>query len=217
MHWVYYFGRGLIRILAFPFGGCKVRGRENVPGQRPYLFISNHLHLADPPLVGASIKQKSVFIAKEELFKHCWSRFWVKNYGAFPIKRDGVDREAIRQAEEWIKKGVSVVMVPEGTRSPNGKMQEALPGAVLIATRLNIPIIPVAITGSEKLKNVKWAFLHHPRVTITIGKPFTLPPVEGKLTKDKRRELLGIMMGHIAAMLPPEYRGVYGEDNHAGN
>jgi 1-acyl-sn-glycerol-3-phosphate acyltransferase len=217
MHWVYYFGRVLIYILMFPFSSWKKRGRENVPGPGPYLIISNHLHIGDPPLVGASFQYKSVFMAKSDLWENPWSRFWVKNYGAFPVKRGGVDREAIRQAEEWIKKGVSVVMFPEGTRSPDGKMHEALPGAVLIATRLNIPIIPVAITGSDKLRNARWAFFHRPRVTITIGKPFTLPPVEGKLTKEKRRELLSIMMGHIAAMLPPEYRGVYGEDYHAGN
>lgn len=216
MHWVYYFGRGLIRFLAFPFGGWKVRSRENVPASGPFLVVSNHLHLADPPIIAASFPLKCVLMAKSDLWESSWSRFWVSNFGAFPVRRGGVDREAIHQAEDWIKKGVSVVMFPEGTRSPNGKMQEALPGAVLIATRLNIPIIPVGITGSDKLRKLKRAFWHHPKITVTFGKPFTLPPVEGKLTKEKRRELLGIMMGHIAAMLPSEYRGVYGED-HAGN
>jgi len=215
MHWVYYFGRGLIRVLAFPFGGWKVRGTDNIPDQGPYLIISNHLHLADPPIVGASIKHKSVFIAKEELFKHRWSCFWVKNFGAFPVRRGGVDRNVIYQAEGWVKRGVSVVMFPEGTRSPNGTMQPALPGAVLIATRLNIPIVPVGITGSDKLRSLKRAFWHHPMITVNIGKPFTLPPVEGKLTKDKRRELTRIMMGHVADLLPPEYQGIYARRENA--
>ncbi len=217
MHWVYYFGRVIIYVLLFPFARWKKAGRDNVPGPGPYLVISNHLHLADPPIVGASIKQKSVFMAKEELFKSYWSRFWVKNYGAFPVRRGGVDRNAIRQAEEWVGRGVSVVMFPEGTRSPDGTMQSALPGAVLIATRLNIPIVPVGITGSDKLKRIRWAFWHHPLITVNIGKPFTLPPVEGKLTKEKRQQLTRIMMEHVADLLPPEYRGVYARRENAGD
>lgn len=217
MHWVYYFGRIIIYVLLFPFARWKKVGRDNVPGSGPYLVISNHLHLADPPIVGASIKQKSVFMAKEELFKNFFSRFWVKNYGAFPVRRGGVDRNAIRQAEEWAGQGVSVVMFPEGTRSPDGTMQPALPGAVLIATRLNIPIVPVGITGSDKLKKLGWAFWHHPLITVKIGKPFTLPPVDDKLTKEKRQQLTRIMMEHVAELLPPEYQGVYAREKDAGD
>lgn len=217
MHWVYYFGRVLIHILLFPVARWRKKGRDNVPGPGPYLIISNHLHIADPPIVGASIRQKSVFMAKEELFQRRWSRFWVKNYGAFPVRRGRIDRNAIHQAEEWVGRGVSVVMFPEGTRSPDGKMQPALPGAVLIATRLNIPIVPVGITGSDKLKNLRWAFWHHPTVTVNIGKPFTLPPVEGKLTREKRQELTRMMMEHVADLLPPEYQGVYTRGENAGD
>lgn len=215
MHWVYYFGRGLIRLLAFPFGGWKTRGRENIPAAGPFLVVSNHLHIADPPIIAASFPLKCVLMAKADLWESGWSRFWVSNFGAFPVRRGGVDREAIRQAEAWIKKGVSVVMFPEGTRSPNGQMQPALPGAVLIATRLNIPIIPVGIKGSEKLKKLRHAFWHHPKITVDFGKPFSLPPVEGKLTKEKREELIHIMMGHVADLLPPEYQGVYGGGENA--
>jgi 1-acyl-sn-glycerol-3-phosphate acyltransferase len=215
MHWVYYFGRGLIRLLAFPFGGWKVRGRENIPAAGPFLVVSNHLHIADPPIIAASFPLKCVLMAKADLWESAWSRFWVSNFGAFPVRRGGVDREAIRQAEAWIKKGISVVMFPEGTRSPNGQMQSALPGAVLIATRLNIPIIPAGIKGSEKFKNLRRAFWHHPKITVEFGKPFSLPPVTGKLTKEKRQELTRIMMGHVADLLPPEYQGVYKRGENA--
>jgi 1-acyl-sn-glycerol-3-phosphate acyltransferase len=215
MHWVYYFGRGLIRVLVFPFGGWKVRGRDNVPASGPFLVVSNHLHIADPPVIAASMPLKCVLMAKADLWESGWSRFWVSNFGAFPVRRGGVDREALHLAEEWIKRGVSLIMFPEGTRSPDGTMKTALPGAVLIATRLNMPIIPVGITGSDKLKNLKRAFWHHPKITVNIGKPFTLPPVNGKLTKEKRQELTRIMMEHVADLLPPEYRGVYARRENA--
>jgi len=215
MHWVYYFGRMLIRILLFPIAFLRVKGRENITGPGPYLIVGNHNHLADPPIVGTCIKQRSVFMAKSELFQHPWSRFWVKNYGAFPIHRGGVDREAIRHAESWVRRGVSIVMFPEGTRSPNGQMQSALPGSVLLATRLGIPILPVGITGSDKLRNLKWAFLHHPTITVRIGKPFDLPRKDGKLIKEERNKLLTTIMEHVADLLPPNYRGVYAKENNA--
>jgi 1-acyl-sn-glycerol-3-phosphate acyltransferase len=209
MHWVYYFGRVLIHILLFPVAFLKVKGRENIDGPGPYLIVCNHLHIADPPIVGTCFKQKCVFMAKDELFQQAWSRFWVKNYGAFPIHRGAVDRESIRSAESWVKSGVSVVMFPEGTRSADGKMKTALPGSVLLATRLDIPILPVGITGSDKLRNLKWAFRHHPTITVRIGKPFNLSKSDGKLTREERNRLLTNIMEHIAELLPAEYRGVY--------
>jgi 1-acyl-sn-glycerol-3-phosphate acyltransferase len=215
MHWVYYFGRVLIHILLFPVAFLRVKGRENIPGPGPYLIVGNHNHIADPPIIGTCIKLKSVFMAKSELWDNAWSRFWVENYGAFPIHRGGVDREAIRHAEKWAKRGVSIVMFPEGTRSRNGQMQPALPGSVLLAARLGLPILPVGITGSDKLRNLKWAFWHHPTITVNIGKPFYLPETEGKLTKEKRNKLLTIIMKHIADLLPTEYHGVYAREKNA--
>ena len=81
---------------------------------------------------------------------------------------------------------------------------------------MNVPILPVAITGSEKLRNLWWCFLHHPRITITIGKPFNLPPAEGKSTREQRQQMIDYIMRKIAALLPPEYRGVYAGGKNAG-
>ncbi len=209
MHWVYYFGRVLIRILVFPVANWQVKGQGNVPEGSPLLIVCNHLHLADPPIVAASIKPKSVFMAKEELFQHRWSRFWVGNFGAFPVRRGGIDREVIRHAEHWTKRGVSIIMFPEGTRSRNARMQSGLPGSALLASRLGIPVLPVSITGTEKLRNLKWCLRHRPTITVTIGRPFRLPPFDGNLTKEARYQLTTSIMERIAGLLPPEYHGVY--------
>jgi 1-acyl-sn-glycerol-3-phosphate acyltransferase len=209
MHWVYYFGRVLIRILIFPFASWEVKGQENVPAQGPMVIVCNHLHIADPPIVAASIKLKSVIMAKEELWHHNWSRFWVENFGAFPVRRGGIDREAIRQAEHWLKQGVSLIMFPEGTRSNNAQLQQAFPGAALIALRTSVPILPLSITGTDKLRDLIWCFWHRPRITVTIGQPFNPPSPDGKLMRDQRNQLTNEIMGRIARLLPPEYRGAY--------
>ncbi|MCJ7605520.1 MAG: 1-acyl-sn-glycerol-3-phosphate acyltransferase [Dehalococcoidales bacterium] len=215
MHWVYYFGRVLIYILLAPFGWIRVVGKENVPDKGPVLIVSNHLSLGDPPLIAASIKLKAVIMAKEELFQHPWSRFWVKNFGAFPVRRDGVDRQALKDAESWLNKGISLIIFPEGRRSLNAAMEPALPGAALLAARLGVPILPVGITGTEKLNHLKHCFFHRTKVVITIGKPFKPPAIHGRITREHRNALIHDMMKEIAALLPPEYRGVYAGENDA--
>ena len=222
MHWVYYFGRVLIRILVFPFANWEVKGRENVPGKGPLLIVCNHLHLADPPIVAASLPLKCVFMAKEELFRDGWSRFWVGNFGAIPVSRGGVDREAIRRAENWLQKGVSLIIFPEGGRSPTAQIQPAFTGAALIAIRTGVPVLPVSISGTENLKgmrpkNLMWCLLHRPKITFNIGRSFQPAPADGKLPKEQRSALMNDIMGKIAALLPPEYRGVYGGGGNAQN
>jgi len=217
MHWVYYFGRVLIRIIALPYVFWKVKGKENLPARGPVIIACNHLHVADPPIVASSIPLKSVFMAKEELWHNKWSRYWVTNFGAFPIKRDSFDREAIRQAEQCLAKGLSLIMFPEGARSKNAQMTQALPGAALIALRTGVPIVPVAIAGTEKIRNLKWCFFHHPTITITIGKPFNPPPCDGKTTKELRNKLADDIMYKIAELLPKSYRGVYDREKTPEN
>jgi len=217
MHWVYYFGRGIIRVLVFPFASWKVKGRENLTSGGPFLVVCNHLHIADPPIVAASLPLKCVLMAKEDLWRDTWSRFWVKNFGAFPVRRGGVDTQAIRQAEQWLKKGVSVIMFPEGGRSRSSSLQKALPGAALIAQHTGVPILPVSITGTEKLRHLKSCFLSHPRITITIGRAFTLPPGNSKTKRGQRQEIIDSIMRQIAALLPPKYRGIYDNEKTAGN
>ncbi|OGO07914.1 MAG: hypothetical protein A2Y92_05415, partial [Chloroflexi bacterium RBG_13_57_8] len=208
MHWVYYFGRVIIHIMVFPFAWWVVKGRENVPEKGPVLVVCNHLHLADPPMVAASLKLKSVFMAKEELWRDGWSRFWVENFGAFPVRR-GIDTGVIRQAEGWLKRGVSVVMFPEGGRSKTGGLQAAYDGAALLALRTGVPVLPVSVTGTDKFKHLRWCLFHRPRVTITFGRPFLPGPGEDKLMRDRRKALMNDIMKRIAALLPPEYRGIY--------
>ena len=217
MHWVYYFGRIFIPTIASPFFSRQVKGKENLPAQGPVIIACNHLHIADPPIVADSIPLKTVFMAKEELWHNKWSRFWVENFGAFPVKRNGFDREAIRLAEEWLGKGISLIMFPEGERSKNAQMKKALPGAALLALRNGVPVVPVGITGTQYIRNLKWAFFHHPKITITIGKPLYPPDCDGKPNKEQRNQFCEDIMYKIAELLPKEYRGVYDREKTTEN
>ena len=210
MHWVYYVGRFLTRTVLLLLTRWRVRGEENIPGQGPLLIVVNHLNLTDPPIVGVSIGRKAMFLAKEELFRSRFSGYFMRNFGAFPVRRGGMNNEVLRKAEQLLKQGVALIMFPEGRRSLGAQLAPALSGAALIASRSGAPVLPVGISGTEKIKGIAWVF-RRPRVTVNIGFPFSLPQVNGKLTRAELTECTDSIMAHIAELLPAEYQGNYAE------
>jgi 1-acyl-sn-glycerol-3-phosphate acyltransferase len=206
--WFYYIARGLLIGLFKLLTRWQVKGKENVPEEGPVLVVANHLNLADPPLLGVSLKRRVIFMAKEELFRSPLSAYFLGGFGSFPVHRGKLDRQALRSSQQVLADGQVLVMFPEASRSRSAKLKKALPGSALIACRSGVPILPVGIIGTEQLRGVSFLF-RRPRVTINIGQPFSLPPVEGKLTREKLVEYTDIIMRHIAELLPPKYRGVY--------
>jgi len=208
MPWYYYVGRAMVWVLFILLTRWRVRGKGNVPSQGPLLIIANHLNLADPPLLWVSLNRKVVFMAKEELFRHPFPGYFIRGFGAFPVRRGQMAREALRQASQALARGQALVMFPEGVRSHGSRLRRAFPGSALIALRSGAPILPVGITGTEKIKGVAW-LLRRPQITVNIGHPFHLTAASHKLTKAELAELTSNIMGHIAELLPPEYRGHY--------
>jgi 1-acyl-sn-glycerol-3-phosphate acyltransferase len=211
MHWIYYGGRYFTRFVLFLFTRWQVLGKERVPDEGPLLIAANHLSLTDPPIMGCSIDRHSMFLAKEELFRSWIKRYFVGNYGGFPIKRGGMNRDALRFAERWFGRGKALIVFPEGRRSMEGQMVDAFSGPALIAVRNGVPVLPVGIYGTEKITGLAW-WLRRPRITVNIGSPFHLPSVNGKVTKEQLAEFTHSIMTRIAELLPGEYRGRYGEE-----
>lgn len=164
--------------------------------------------LADVPLIAASAGRKTVFMAKEELFRSRISSYFYGGMGSFPVHRNKLDRKAMRQAKQMLVEDWALVIFPEGTRSPDAQLQTALSGAALVAVRNNVPILPIGLVGTEKLVGIKWLF-QHVHITVNIGRPFRLPPVNSRLTKVELTEYTTSIMYKIAELLPQEYQGNY--------
>lgn len=203
---MYYLEIWLTRLLVLLLTSYSIRGKKNVPPSGPVLVVANHLSVSDPPVLGMCLGRRAVFMAKEELFRHWLSRYFVSQFGAFPVYRGRSNRDAFRQARQVLGQGKVLVMFPEGKRSQDGRMQPALLGSALIAYHNKVPILPVGITGTEKIRGLGWIW-RRPRISFSIGQPFQLPHDRNTANKEQLAEYTDIIMNRIADLLPEKYRG----------
>jgi len=205
---LYKIGEFIVAFWFFLFTRRIIIGKEHVPAQGPLLVVANHLNNADPPLIGISLGRKARFMAKEELFGNLLARFVLLSVGAFPVNRRRPGKNSLQEAEQALAQGFPLVMFPESTRSTSAKMRTGLPGAAMVAAKSGVSILPIGITGTEKI-NGAWWWLTRPIIRVNIGVPFILPSKSDKLTKDDLTNYTGMIMHNIALLLPIEYRGEY--------
>lgn len=163
----YEFLKVIFSAIFFTFFRYRVTGRENLPKQGGYIIAANHLSLWDPPLVATPIPAHLHYMAKQELFQIPVFSTIIRGLGAFPVRRATADRLAIRTAINLLKAGEIVGIFPEGTRSKTGKLQKPEAGLELIASKAGVPVIPVAIIGTNLLFRNGNVF---PRFEVHFGK-----------------------------------------------
>lgn len=179
------------------------------PQKGPLIVISNHTgqlevavyfgQLAPRPLTGW---------AKMEAWNNAFLNWLFNLWGLIPVRRGEADTSALRKAIKAINDGFIFGIAPEGTRNLTGRLKRAHPGAVMLATRSNAPIIPLVHWGGENfLKNIsrfKRTDFH-----IRFGKPFKLDLEDVKMNREIRQQIADEMMLKIAELMPPEYHGDY--------
>lgn len=137
-------------IARFFFRTCfrwEVIGAKRIPEKGPVMICSNHLSYIDPPLIGASVRRKVHFMAKEELFRIPVLSLMIRYFGAYPVKRGSTSRQPIRKSLDILREGNMIGVFPEGTRSKDGRLGKAYPGAAVIALHSDAAVVPVAIIG----------------------------------------------------------------------
>ncbi len=165
--------RVFVRLLMPILGGITVRGGENIPPRGPVLLAINHRSYMDPPYLSMVTGRQLHLMAKEPLFEIPVFGPYIRALGAFPVKRGAADRGAIRQAMDELKAGHVLGIFPEGTRADPGTLLPAERGFALIAKQTGIPIVAVALEGTDLVHPKHAKRLHRAHVTATIGKPVT--------------------------------------------
>jgi 1-acyl-sn-glycerol-3-phosphate acyltransferase len=188
----------------------RVEGLENVPPDGACLIVFNHLSNFDPHLIFSLLRRADTTgLVAENYRRNPLTRFAIEAAGGMWIRRGAGDRAALEAALSRLSQGWIVGIAPEGRRSPSGALAAARRGPAFLATRANVPILPVAVTNTENLAR---ALRSLRRVTLTVrfGEPFMLPPpTVGSSRKQQLQEATDVLMCRIAALLPSEYRGVY--------
>jgi 1-acyl-sn-glycerol-3-phosphate acyltransferase len=189
----------------------KAEGRENIPLTGPLILVANHVHVLDPIFLAFSLPRWINFMAKEELFRSLFLRPWLRWAGSLSIRREGKIRDKqqmLNNARNALERGLILGMFPEGGRSRDGKLRKGKPGSAVIASKANVPLLPIGIAGTDKIKGISWLW-KRPSIAVNIGKPFTLPPNSNRMSKSQMQLLTTQLMKEIAALLPPEYQGAY--------
>ena len=188
-----------------------VNGFENLPPRGPYLFAVNHLSMVDVPLIFSVLGDKPVtgWVA-DKYYRHIIFGTLLKIGGGVFIRRGQVDRDAIGDAVAWLEKGNIFGIAPEGTRSDSTALIRGKTGVAYLADEARVPMIAMAVTGTETTFR-KWLRLQRPVLTLTVGRPFSLPPLDPDNRSASLRRNTDEVMCQIAALLPPAYRGVYAD------
>ena len=155
----------------------KIIGAENVPKEGNAIICANHIHFWDSVVIIVMLKRKVNVLAKEELFKPKFNKWFAGVIGAYPVKRGTADLGAVKTSLKLMENKELLLVFPEGTRNGVAKGKKAKKGSVMIAATSESPIIPIGVQGT---------FKPFTKVTLNIGKPIDYSAYKNE-TKDKAK------------------------------
>jgi 1-acyl-sn-glycerol-3-phosphate acyltransferase len=184
----------------------RILGLENLPEKGPVIIAGNHLSSLDTILIGGNTPGANFAMAKRELFRRPLIAWMWGGCNTFPVDRHTADRWALRTAIDILERGGRLILWVEGTRAEAPGMRRAEPGVGFLLRRVPCDVVPVAVWGSERVLVKGHLLPHRAPVTMRFGRAFT--PDVGAARRD-HQAVADQVGAHIAALLPPEYRGVY--------
>ena len=192
-----------------------VRGKENVPASGPFIIASNHLSFIDSMAIPLMSPRRVGYLAKAEYFtgsgiRGWFTKTWFTALGALPIERQThrAAQEALDTAMTVLRAGGGFGIYPEGTRSRDGRLARGKTGVAWLALTADCPVVPVGITGTDRIQPVgaNWPRPH--RCSVTFGRPMTFPEHRGQAGSNRvRREVTDRIMEAIAELSGQEKAG----------
>ena len=185
--------------------GVRVRivGTERIPSGT-CLFIANHTSTVDAPAVVGAIPQRIAILLKQSLFRYpiVGQAFRLAHF--IPVDRSKQESAiaSLEKAIEAMRAGQSFLIYPEGTRSPDGRLQEFKKGAVVMAIKAGVPIVPIACSGAHRIMRKRSLEIHPGEILVE----FLAPIDASQYTFEEREQLNAVVHDALAAGLPPDHR-----------
>jgi len=186
-------------------------GFENLPETGGCIAAANHLGRLDAPLAFILTNRPDIIMLIAEKYQQyaIW-RWLARRLDAIWLNRYEADFRALRLVQKRLRAGGMLAVAPEGTRSQSESLLPGKPGTAYLAAKAGVPVIPVAVTGTEdRVVKAQLKRLHRVHIKVRFGEPFMLPPMDRKNRDAYLKAQTDEIMCRIAAMLPPSYRGVY--------
>lgn len=210
------FLRYLIRTIGFTLlvklDDCQ--GLENVPQEGAAILMINHIAFVDPIVVLHLVPRNIVPMAKVEVFDYPVVGIFPRLWGVIPVRREEVDRGAIRMALEVLDAGEIILVAPEATRSP--QLQQGKEGVAYLASRSGAPVVPVAIDGTVGFPSFplsrRWK---GEGARVRFGRPFRYKANLERPDRETLHKMTEEAMYVLAALLPETRRGVYADLSQA--
>ena len=196
-----------------------VRGLENVPRTGPVILASNHVSFADSLVIPIVAPRKVVFLAKSDYFrgggvKGTLQKAWFEGMGLIPVDRDD-SKAAIASLDTALAvlgRGEAFGIYPEGTRSRDGRLYRGRTGVAHLALTAGVPVVPVGLTGTERLQPIDARLPRIVPVTVRFGAPIEVAGrYDGVPLGKARREITDQVMREIQALTGQEEAGIYND------
>ena len=172
---LYFVVRGLVAAATRALTRLSIEGRENLPPEGAFVLAPIHRSYIDTPISSCLTRRRLRFMGKDTLWKNRPFGWFLSSLGGFPVTRGTADREALRRCVAVLEAGEPLVLFPEGERKSGPTVQPLFDGAVYVALRAGVPIIPVGIGGSERVMPKDARFVHPHKVHVIVGPPIQSP------------------------------------------
>ena len=176
-----------------------------------FIVTGNHIGRLEAFLVILLANRDDIILILAEKYKEyaIW-RYFANKVDAIWVNRFDADFGALRAVLKRLEKGEVLAIAPEGTRSQTEALLPGKPGAAYLAAKSGLPVIPVGVVGTEdRVVKQRLRRLQRLDITARVGQPYRLPPLPRHGRDEWLQEQTDEMMCQIAALLPPDHRGVY--------
>lgn len=161
----------VMRLFSATWLNWRVLGVEHVPLTGPVILAANHVSFADPPLIGCALPRAISFLARDTLFDQPALGWLIRQLNAVPVDRDGGGASGLKAILDRLHAGGGIILFPEGTRSPDGRLQPARSGVGLTVIKSDAPVVPVRVLGMFEAWPRSRALPRPGRVTVKFGRP----------------------------------------------